>query len=66
MAECNWCDRNEYPALGYKARDNAGFASLFALFGPIGALVALFTSNFNQHGWELWNKKGVPNDGSNR
>lgn len=36
------------------SRDNLGASVLFAIMGPIGAVVSATCSNFNQYGWHLW------------
>ena len=30
---------------------------LLVILGPIGAILAALVSNFNQHGWQLWERR---------
>ena len=47
---------SEFPTLRgtTKHRELLGLATYFALFGPIGLLVAFLSSGFARHGWRLW------------
>ena len=56
MAYFNWMDKNEWPLLHNTSRDHLGTAVFEATLGPMGAIATCVLSNFNQHGWELWEK----------
>ena len=56
MATEDWEDRIAYPSLRLHSRDEAGFIAVECLGGPFGAVATAIYSNFNQHGWELWEK----------
>lgn len=58
MANFNYCDRTTWARLQQTSRDNAGICGFVALTGPFGIIPALVFSNINQHGWELWGKRG--------
>ena len=38
-------------------RDHLGLCMFYSLLGPLGAFLAAFLSNFNQHGWQLWERR---------
>jgi hypothetical protein len=56
MADLDWRNANEWKNLNQHSRDETGFIAVNVLLGPLGAIVAAFGTNFNQHGWELWEK----------
>ena len=43
-----WAGRHEH------SRDHTWFCAGISVLGPIGAVAAAICTNFNQHGWELW------------
>ena len=57
MADFNWKDVHTWTSLNEGSRDNVGLAVVIGLLGPMGAFVAALSTNFNQHGWELWQKE---------
>jgi len=57
MADWNYSNKYEWPSLGCTVRDHLVIVFMTAIIGPIGALVAVVCTNFNQHGWELWEHK---------
>lgn len=62
MADMNYDNGHDWAILNRHARDNAGLAGVFALLGPFWTPVAVFCTNFNQHGWELWEHKSNDDD----
>lgn len=54
MADLDYHDRHEWELLNEHSRDNVGAAAFTALGGPFGAVAVAVYTNFNQHGWELW------------
>lgn len=54
MAELDYENLHSWPGLKQTSRDNLGICVGIAATGPIGAAVAPLLTNFNQHGWELW------------
>lgn len=57
MAHRNWENANLFRSLNLTSRDNVGLSVFAAIAGPVGALSVAFYTNFNQHGWELWQRK---------
>lgn len=57
MADFNWRNKNEWPLLNRSSKDNLGICLLVFFTGPMGAFASALSTNFNQHGWELWQSK---------
>lgn len=53
-AHINYLNTTRWAVLRNTERDDVGFISFLCLSGPVGALLAVCWSNFNQHGWRLW------------
>ena len=43
---------------GETGRDELGFCVVVSLFGPLSVMANGLWSNFNQHGWTLWRRRG--------
>jgi hypothetical protein len=56
MADLDYENAHNWATLHYTSRDNVGFCSFMALAAPFGVIVSPIITNFNQHGWELWEK----------
>lgn len=54
MADFDFNNKNNWKILHCTSRDNVGICALMAITGPFGLVVAELKSNFNQHGWKLW------------
>ncbi len=54
MADLHYESVTHWKLLKLQARDHAGSSAVAAALGPVGAIVLVFESNFNQHGWEWW------------
>jgi len=57
MAHEDYGNHNRFASLHLTSRDDLGFCVGVSLFGPVSVMAAATTSNFNQHGWELWEAK---------
>ena len=57
MAEFDYRNRTEWPDLNNTSMDNVALAAFTAATGLFGALGSSLLTNFNQHRWELWEKK---------
>lgn len=56
MADLDWKDDHEWSILHHTSRDNLGICIGEGMLGPFGAVAVAFTTNFNQHGWHLWQR----------
>lgn len=56
MADFDYNNAHSWAVLHLSSRDNVGLCAFVALEGPIGAAAGALTTNFNQHGWELWQR----------
>lgn len=54
MADMDYNNRNQWENLNEHSRDNVGMCAFECLAGPFGVIDMALASNFNQHGWELW------------
>jgi len=57
MADLDYKDRTDWAILHEGSRDNIGISAAECLLGPMGSIAVAFVTNFNQHGWELWEKR---------
>jgi hypothetical protein len=54
MACSDYEDAHRFADQHLTSRDEVGLVAPVAVTGPIGAIASIIISNFNQHGWELW------------
>lgn len=55
MAKEDYENSHDFAALNLHSRDSCGIVAMESIF-PTGFLIAAGASNFNQHGWELWER----------
>ena len=60
MAEVDYQDAHEWQVMHWHSRDHVGIVAAESLLGPMGVIVAVLVTNFNQHGWELWDDPKEP------
>ena len=57
MAYFDYLNRTDWAAMHWTSKHHARLCLVEATIGPMGALVAAIGSNFNQHGWQLWERR---------
>ncbi len=57
MADGDYDNHHEFSAMGWGSRHNTGICGVVALTGPLWVIPAAVTTNFNQHGWQLWERR---------
>jgi len=56
MADFDWRNHHDWDILHLTSRDHVGLCLFESILGPAGAIAEAIESNFNQHGWELWER----------
>ena len=56
MAYCDYRNTHDWEILHEHSRDDVGICAFIAAMGPFGAVNIAVISNFNQHGWEFWER----------
>lgn len=54
VADLDYKNRHDSLILHQSIRDDLGLVVAETLIGPMGAVAMAINSNFNQHGWEIW------------
>jgi hypothetical protein len=54
MADLDWDNHHEFAIMHWGPRHQLGIVAFESIAGPFGLPVALFATNFLEHGWMLW------------